>query len=74
MIPRRSLRLIAQGSTSTVMDKAQKRAKAKVNKETSGSGIPLLSCFPFSRLTLEEFENIFRVYNIKLGSKEFTST
>lgn len=67
VIPRRSLRIVAKGSSDTVMAKAQRLAQAKEINALSSAGIPILTRFPFTRLTDEEIEQLFLVYNIKFG-------
>lgn len=61
--PRRSLRMIAQGEQNSTMTKAVKR------KETTSSvsGISLITSFPYRRLTLEQIEALFQVYQLNLG-------
>lgn len=66
-VPRRSLRVIAQGSSETVIAKAQKLAQVRDVAGSSSSGITLLTRFPFPRLTDEEIEQLFQVYNIRFG-------
>ncbi|KAF3320013.1 hypothetical protein FCM35_KLT22412 [Carex littledalei] len=74
VIPRRSLRIVAQGASETVLAKAQKLAQARTSTASSSSGIPLLNSFPFTRLTDEEIEQLFQVYNIRFGLANLSKT
>lgn len=62
--PRRSLRVITQGEPASTMTKAVKRKG--VNHATP-AGIPLINNFPYSRLTLDQIDALFQVYQINLG-------
>lgn len=62
---RRSLRMQAQGDADSIMSKARKR---KAGEGSSSSGIPLISRFPYFRLTIEQVINLFNVYQIRLGN------
>lgn len=53
-------------------DQAHTMSKAQKMKQSSGSsstGIPLLSSFPYSRLSTDQIVDLFHVYQIKLGSQ-----
>lgn len=63
--PRRSLQCTVKGDNDPIPSKAQKR------KQTSGSnntGIQLLNSFSYSRLTVDHIVELFRVYQISLGT------
>ena len=45
----------------------QKRARAREEGSSSQAGIPLLTSFPYRRLTLEQIDQLFQVYGIHLG-------
>lgn len=68
--PRKSLRLRVQGAPVSVLTKAKKRARTKeVGDSSSGSaGIPLITNFPYNRLTIQQIVDLFRVYQIQLGA------
>lgn len=55
----------AQVDQGTVMQKAQRR---KQGESSSDSGIPLISRFPYSRLTGDQIIRLFSVYQITLGN------
>ena len=65
---RKSLRLQAQADPSSALSKAKKRAKAKAQGSKSATGNPLLRNFPYNRLTLEQVQALFGIYNIQLGA------
>ena len=64
---RKSLRIQAQADPSSTLTKAKKRARNKDAGNHSGTGIPLVTNFPYQRLTLEQISNLFRIYKIQLG-------
>lgn len=62
--PRRSLRVITQGEPASTMTKAVKRKGAAAPT----TGLPLVTNFPYHRLTLDQIESLFQVYQITLGT------
>ena len=63
--PRRSLRFTVKGDNEPILSKAQRR---KQDSSSSHTGIQLLNSFPYSRLTVEQIVDLFRVYQISLGN------
>lgn len=61
--PRRSLRVFTQGVPEPTLTKAVKRKTTTV----SSSGMALVTSFPYTRLTLEQIESLFQVYQLNLG-------
>lgn len=66
-ITRKSLRLQVQPPVS-ILGKAKKRAREKGEGSSSEAGIPLLTSFPYNRLTIEQIDSLFKIYNIQLGT------
>lgn len=64
-IPRRSVRIQVHTTQTPIMKRAQKR-KAAGSTRTKGN--PLLQSYPYNRLTIEQVNDLFRVYHIKLGT------
>lgn len=64
-IPRRSVRLQVNHTQTPIMKRAQKR---KASSSAKYKGNPLLLSYPYNRLTLEQVNDLFRVYQIKLGN------
>lgn len=66
-LPRKSLRIQSQPGPTSVLTKAKKRAREKGDSSVTGAGIPLITNFPFNRLTTDQVVDLFRVYQIQLG-------
>lgn len=64
-VPRRSFRIQIKHTQTTVMKRAQKR---KAEGSSTSGGNPLLDTFPYLRLTHDQVEQLFRIYNIVLGN------
>lgn len=65
---RKSLRITVQGGPVSILGRAQKRARERGESSHSTSGIPLVSNFPFRRLSVEQIHDLFSVYHIQLGT------
>lgn len=64
-IPRKSIRLQAHSTKTPIMTKAQKR---KANGSSRQPGTSLLLAYPYSRFTIDQVNELFNVYQIKLGT------
>lgn len=66
-LTRQSLRIQAQGGVGSILGKAKKRIRAKGEGSTTQTSIPLVTSFPFRRLTIEQIDELFQIYHIHLG-------
>lgn len=69
--PRRSVRIISQGGdTVPIMARATARVQSKYNLRSGNTGIPLLTSFPYTRMTADEVADLFNAYSIRLGCED----
>lgn len=73
LLPRKSLRLQAFVGPTSVLTKAKKRAKERGEGSTTCSGNSLVNSFPYKRLTTSQVLELFRVYNIQIGTYSTSS-
>lgn len=73
LLPRKSLRLQAFNGPTSVLTKAKKRAKERGEGSTTCSGNSLVTSFPYKRLTTSQILELFRVYNIQIGTDSTSS-
>lgn len=66
---RQSLRVQVQGAPTSTMNRVLKRIRDKeVGSNSADAGIPLITNFPYLRLTVAQISELFQVYQIRLGS------
>lgn len=56
---RKSLRIQVQGGSTSVLSKAKKRARGRDSGASGSSGMTLIRNFPYSRLTIEQIDDLF---------------
>lgn len=64
-MPRRSYRFLMNSTHTPILKKAQKR---KASGSAKPQGNPLLDSYPYLRFTVDQIHEMFRIYQIQLGS------
>lgn len=64
-VPRRSIRIQVNTTQTSIMKRAQKR---KATTSVKNKGNSLLHSYPYTRLPVEQVNDLFRVYQVKLGA------